>query len=199
MPEGKFPSNSLTTGIPGQKKTEPSREKMALKGTVKTRKKSLGQKFMDMFLAEDISKLAEHIVYDVMIPKGKDIVSATVDTLLYGQARNSMRSGQAQQSGYVPYSTIRNEQRKPPAPSIYGLVDNIIFDTPEDGSAVLQDMQACIAEYGVVTVGYLYQRLGYPSDQTKENYGWYNVDNAYVTADAGGWILKLPRPVVLSR
>ena len=199
MPEEpKYPGNSFTTSsIDPNKKKPPTPEKI-VKGTVKTHKKSLGQKFMDVIFAEDIGRAIEHVFYDVFIPKAKDIIADSVDVILFGNLKRSGIQNQARGS-YVSYSDGRNAARRPPAPTIRGLVDNIFFDTAEDAHDVLADMRAYVNQYGVVTVGYMYGLLGYPSDQTKENYGWYNIEDAAVVFTNNGYMLRLPRPILLTR
>lgn len=198
MPDEKYPGNSfISSSIDPNKKKPPTPEKI-IKGTVKTHKKSLGQKFVDTFLAEDIGRAIEHVFYDVFIPKAKDIISDSVDMMLFGNPRKGGGSRPIQGS-YVSYSEGRNAMRRPPAPTIRGLVDNITFDNAEDAHDVLADMRAYVSQYGVVTVGYMYGLLGYPSDQTKENYGWYNIEDAAVVFTPNGYMLRLPRPILLTR
>lgn len=196
--EPRFPSNSFTQSSIDQNKKKPPAPEKIVKGTVKTHKKSLGQKFMDVIFAEDIGRAIEHVFYDVFVPKAKDIISDSVDMFLFGSPRRTGAQNQARGS-YVSYSEGRNAVRRPPAPTLRGLVDNIFFDTAEDAHDVLADMRAYVSQYGVVTVGYMYGLLGYPSDQTKENYGWTNIDDAAIVFTNNGYLLRLPRPILLAR
>ena len=54
-----------------------------------------------------------------------------------------------------------------------------------------------IDEYGVVSVKDLYSYAGKKTDYTKEKYGWYDLSNASVERVREGYLLKLPKPVVI--
>lgn len=200
MPDEKYPNNSFTKSSLDQRKEPPKPEKI-ISGKVRTHKKSLGQKFLDVILVEDLHKAAEHVFYDVLVPKAKDILADSVDTMLFGNPRN--RGGGTQrnstQGQYVPYSTLSQPRRSAPMPTQRTVTDNIIFESASDAHEVLSSLRSYIEEYDHVTVGYLYGLMGYQSDMTKENYGWYSLDGAAVVQTKEGYFLQLPKPVLLSR
>ena len=202
--EGKYPSNSyVSTSLDqgGNPKGKPPEPKKIVKGEVKTHKKSLGQKMVDFLFAEDIGRAAEHVIYDVLIPNVKDILYDSVAVILFGgRQRRPTNYRNDGRGGYVSYSDGSNAQRSRPVnPLPRNLTDNIYFDNPEDAHDVLESMREYLRQFNVVTVGYMYGLLGYPSDQTKENYGWYNIDDATVAFTNNGYTLRLPRPILLQR
>lgn len=202
MPDEKFPSNSfVSNSLDPKKSSKPPEPTKIVKGTVKTHKKSLGQKMMDFFFAEDASKAAEHVIYDVIIPNVKDILYDSVAVILFGGNRRPHGDYRGNtRGGYVSYSEGSNARaQRPVSPVPRNLVDNIFFDNPEDAHEVLDNMRGYLQQFNVVTVGYMYGLLGYPSDQTKENYGWYNIDEAAVVYTNNGYMLRLPRPIILQR
>lgn len=196
-----YPSNSMVQKENQQKTVQKPPEKV-VKGSVTTRKKSLGKRlFGDIFLWGDIQEVIESLYENVIVPKAKDILSSLVLGTIYRSGKSG--NGQAvNQNGttYTTYSAYRNQQqRQVPAPSLRNLVDDIILADINDARNVLSSMGSHLESFGVVTVGYLYSLLGYDSDHTKENYGWYNLSDAVIVRVDNGYMLRLPRPVLLSR
>ena len=197
MPDENRPrGNSLLNKGP----TKPPEPKKIITGKVQLHKKSIGQRLVDLIFAEELNQAARHVLYDVLIPKARDIIADSVTTMLYGGSRRSgsERPGSSS-TKYVPYSTSTLPRRETVMPTPKSLTENLIFDTPEDAHSVLGNLLDYLNTYPEVTVGYLYGLLGYQSDQTKENYGWYTLDGASVIAVRDGYLLQLPRPVLLSR
>ena len=74
--------------------------------------------------------------------------------------------------------------------------DDIEFDTREDAEEVLDRMDELIEQYGIVTVGDLFDLAGVTGNgYTDQNYGWTSVASATIERDRhGGYFIKMTRP-----
>lgn len=175
-----------------------------IEGKVTLRKKSLGQKFLDSILADDILALKDSLWNNVLIPKIQDFLCDSVQTLFHKNGRAS--SG----GGGTNYNSISRPTQANPDPrriyslsggSIQSTLNDVMLYSLEDVKRLYVFMKDYIEMNGFITVGVLYRKLGLPSDQAKENWGWFNI-----TQDTFGYFkrydedgnvvygLKLPKP-----
>ena len=76
--------------------------------------------------------------------------------------------------------------------------DNLLFDARGDADAVLENMQNIIDQFGTVSVADLYDLSDVLIDNTTaSNYGWKNISTARVVRIPEGYILSLPKPILL--
>ena len=178
-----------------QKPAEQSTQE--IKATV--RKKSMGQRLLGSFVSEDIPTLMSDLWLNVLVPKVKAFFIESLET-----AFNMKGSGRpTQQTNYnamsrpnVPnqrvYSSTGVVLRKP--------IEDIMLYDEQTMFNLFAELREYIRMNGFVTVGYLYRRLNLPSDQSKENYGWYELPDIRYTKgyDERGqvvYIPQLPAPV----
>lgn len=210
--------------LPGNSYTEKARKRKAeeakakpdiqpvVKGRVSTRKKGLGEKFSETFLSSDLETVKSSVVFDILIPAAKDTISdmtkGLIDGLLYGDRRGSRtyrdrgssrvyRSYDSYYDDDRPRKRRRDDDEPPFRLSSKPQVENLIFDTRGDAEEVLSNMIDLIEEYGVGSVKDLYSYAGKKTDYTKEKYGWYDLSSASVERVREGYLLKLPKPVVI--
>lgn len=77
---------------------KPKKVQKIVKGEARTKKRSGVMKLADIFLPEDVDSIKKHVIYDVIIPAAKKIISDTVDTYLYGE--NSSNFKKIHRRGY---------------------------------------------------------------------------------------------------
>ena len=69
--------------------------KKVVKGKVNVKKKNDLAKVKDVFIAEDASKVKSYILFDIVIPEAKkilsEIVNTSLDMILYGERRENRR------------------------------------------------------------------------------------------------------------
>lgn len=198
-----YPSNAYKS-----KSNKPSENKKIEKvvtGGVKTKKKSEAKKLADVFISEDISNVKSYVIMDVLIPAIKkaiaDIVTNGIDMILYGESGRTKRST----SSKISYNRFYNSSSDFPRENAYQRgrngfdYDEIIFDNRGDAEAVLMAMEEVIDQYGVVSVGDLYDLAEVTtSNYAVNNYGWTDLHNAGVMrVREGGYMLKLPRALPL--
>jgi hypothetical protein len=201
----RFPGNSYSN-ISAKKKDEKTVEKVAT-GRVIQKKKTLREKFSETFMSTDGHSVTEYVIFDVLIPSVKDaiseIVGGALNMMLFGDRKGrhtERRNGQSVvYTSYENYYNNRNrsDDRRDQGPRSRANVEDIVFNTRLDAEEVLSNMIDRINEYGVVTVKALYEFADLKSNYTMDSYGWYNLNNATVDRVQGGYLLKLPKPVVI--
>ena len=203
----KYPSNSYTNRMEKKPKKEI---KPVVKNEVRIQKKGLGEKFSETFLQADIQSVKNSVIFDILIPAAKDMLSdmtkGLVDGLLYGDRRGSRTYRDRGSSRvYRKYDDCYDEQPRrkrredddPPFASSRSIVDNLIFKTRGEAEEVLSNAIDYIEEYDSISVKDLYAYANKKSDFTKEKYGWYDLSSASVERIREGYLLKLPKPVVI--
>lgn len=170
----------------------------------KIRKKSLGKKFSETFLASDIQSVRSYVEKEVIIPAIKrtivDIVKNGVDMIFFGHAdRSDDRKGG--KFGYVSYSeyygkTQSSRREAEPVKKTRYEYDEIIYKYKEDADAVLSDMVDLTIDYGHASVADLLQLSGKTSRSTDNNYGWTHLSGVKVLPTRGGYIIDFPKPVI---
>lgn len=208
MAKVELPMSSLD--LPGNSNSmkeaaeEKPRVKKVVKGPVVIKKPSVGQRLSNIFLGENATEVKSYIFLDVIIPSLKDLISDVItggiDMLLYGEHCHRGRSSNS--NSYVSYSNYYNggrpqeKRRSDRVSNTPGhTVKEIIFKTREEAGDVLGDMMDQIKDYGMVSVGDLYDMVGHPElgNITTESWGWFNLDGARVRGTNGGYIIMLPK------
>lgn len=172
-------------------------------GTVKTKKNEV-RKFTDVFISEDIANVKDYIFMDVLVPAIKkaisDIVRNGIDMILYGEAG---RSKDRRNGDYVSYRSYSDRDRRDEDRGVRRTrtgfsYDDIVLETRGEAEEVLSQMDDCIREYGLVSVGDLYDLVGISDpNYMKNKYGWTNLHNAEVIRIRDGYLLKLPKAIPL--
>lgn len=176
-----------------------------ISGNAKVRKKNGARRVADAFISEDAVNVKSYIVMDVIIPTLKDLLSDvvknTIDTILFGgPTSNSRGRGNSRRNdGYVSYNRFsdkRDDRRydsRMTVASRYNL-DDIELESKGEAEYVLEQMDAILETYGMVTVADLYDLVGVSRDYTDQNYGWTNLRNTKIErVRGGGYILDLPK------
>lgn len=194
-----YPSNSNKEKA---KKEQKNIEKVVT-GEVKQKKKPLSKKFAEAFLNTDGKDVGGYILYDVLIPAAKntitDMVSNGIEMLLYGEAKGS-RTRRDKGKSYVSYSSYydrdKRETRRPNNRATHNF-DDIIIESRGEAEEVLSRLVDIVEEYGVASVADLYELVGLASSFTDNKYGWDNLGNAYVSRTRDGYIVNLPRTIII--
>lgn len=181
---------------------EEKKVEKVVSGTVKTKKKSLAQKFAEAFVPEDVTSVGDYILEEVMIPAAKklvdDIIINGTRMLLWGGKGSS---GPNSRAARVNYNSLHDEGRRyngnAKARSRYDY-DDVILDTRRDAEDVLDRMHELIAAYGMVSIADLYDLVGITGNYTDNKYGWTDIRTAYVEHVRDGYLIKMPRVVPLN-
>ena len=190
---------------------------------VKRRKKNIVQKILAQFIEEDAMSIKEFVIYEVVIPKLKDLIfdvgNGVLGRSLYGGSRPPSNVGRYGSSSYAtPFTSYSSPSRytsgsiqtKPITPPGTNRVralpskasmDDVIFDTRYEAEAVLNELLSIYSEYGTARVCDLYDLIGTTSDYTDIHFGWMRgvngLETAYTDHVRDGWKLFLPsiRPI----
>ena len=196
------PSNSHKTRI--EKKEEKKVEKV-VKGTVIIRKKSWTKRFMESFIGNDINSVGGYILYDVLIPAAKstiaDMVKGGIEMLMYPDRKGSNMSRDRGRSfvSYNNYSSNRQDDRREFSNRDRARhnFDEIAFKSRGDAAEVISRLVEQIIEYGQATVADLYDLVGITGEFTDNKYGWIDLRSASVSRARDGYLLILPKPILL--
>lgn len=213
--EKRFPGNSkvqYNSIDPTKQKPLEERKPVekVVKGAVVPKKKTLCEKFAETFLAADLKTVIRQIMFDVLVPAAKetfaDMVNGATNMILFDGQKNRRITRDRDRSFVRPsvdYGGYYNDRRRDrddgpvPISSVRKPIEDLIFTTRGDAEDVLNSLCEDLAKYEVVSVKDLYGYAGLQTDYTKVKYGWFNLENANVSRVPGGYLLKLPRPVVI--
>lgn len=210
-----FPGNShdMRRAEATRSKTEPTAKpkkpvEPVAKGTL--RKKTLGQKFTEVFIGGDAKGVFEYIVADVLIPALKDVIVESVtqgiERTLFGDSRGR-RSSPYRYGGstnYTNYSRSSYNQPQPrrDEPNRYNrqprrssaACPEITVRTRQEADHVIESMYNLLSEYNRVTVNELYEIVGLTGEYTDHNWGWYDLGGNDVRRVPDGYLIVLPNP-----
>ena len=193
-------------------------EKVALKGTVVVKKPSFVSRLKETFIAEDARDVGDYILWDILVPTIKrtirDIIVGYADRIFLGTGVSSSSSNLYRERG-VTY-VRRTDYGAASRPTIkatnvkvesvprteitsrvnFGL-DDIIFDNYQDAAEVLDRLVDHLETYGHASVDTYFELIGKSSPFTTQNWGWKSLASASIIHTTDGYLIKLPRPIVI--
>ncbi len=184
---------------------------------VKERKKTLGKRFAETFLSEDIDDVGEWVKHDVIIPGLKNLVYDALTNALQGVLwnttagpRHDKRDDRRYQRDYSSYSKNKSRDSRSYSDSHdrdrFDFRDIVFVPEYEKGQtlkdartaaeAVLFELKYLISEYGHATVADYYNQIpGVRAVFTDNDWGWTDLRDARVKPVREGYIITLPRPI----
>lgn len=148
---------------------------------------------------EDLANVRSYIIRDVLIPSAKktflDIITNGANMLVYPDGKRPKKRNYGPE--YVSYNRYyddndRNNSSRDRLATIL-VYDDIVVDTRGDADAILEQMDALIDRYGIVSIADMCELAGVSCDYTYNKYGWTSLRTANVVpARGGGWRLSLP-------
>lgn len=202
-----YPSNAHKAKSP-EKRDTPEKPKMEKVADGEHRKKSLGKKIGETFTGDDARSVGEYVLFDVVIPAAKtmisDAVGQGVERMLFGDVRRPRTSGAAR-TNYTSYNRMRpttspgrafeadgpSLSKRARATHDFG---EIILPDRGKAEVVLERMGDALDMYGVVTVTDFYDLVGISGSYTDDKWGWYDLRGARVMRDRSGYLIDLPQP-----
>lgn len=198
-----YKPNSFKSREENERSANEKKVQKIVNGPIKTKKKNGLQKFAQSFILEDLSKVKEDVINDVIVPSIKktisDIIKNGIDTLFYGKdARNRNTGIAANKVSYRNYYDNSSGVRTVNTRSTYAY-DDIILASRGEAELVLSQMEDVISRYQFISVADLYELVGLRGSYTDNNYGWINLQSAKIISVQEGFLLKLPRAMPLER
>lgn len=196
-----FPSNSHKKK---EEIVEKKTVKKVVKGSARTKKKSLGKRVAENLIEDDGRSVMAYILSDVLIPAAKatiqDMVTSGIEMLLFGGSGPSNdRIRRDRGRSYVSYSKYydREERRPKRDRRTNHIFDEVILDSRRDAEDVLGNLVAIVDEYGEATVSDFYELVGITASYTDNKWGWDNLSSASVKRVREGYVISLPRTIPL--
>lgn len=183
-----------------QKNLPEKKVQKVVTGKAKVKKKGELSKFKDIFISEDITNVKSYVFLDILVPAIKkavsDIVRDGVDMILYGETGKSKSRSNGSYVSYRDYSKRNSSDRfSSDRPRRGYNLDDIILDSRGEAETVLEQMDALIDTYGIVSVADLFDLVGITGEYTDNKYGWTNIRNAEPVRVRDGYMLRLPKPM----
>ena len=192
------------------------RAKKIVTSPVDVRKKSIGRKFLDIFISEDVGDVKKYLVYDVLVPAIKeniaDAVNGAIGMIFFGEATRRNTSGTARNrtgsrvnyGGYFNGGGNGGSERRERMPKSYredtggrASTDDIIIASRAEAEQVLDEMRELLDTYKQVTVADYYDMLDITSEFTDHKFGWTDLSDARVIRVRNGYHIDLPRETAL--
>lgn len=196
-----YPSNSFKAKAQAQNapQQEPAKQKSApvVSNAVKVRKKSEIRKFSEALIKQDAQGIKHYIVSEWLIPTIQKGILGLLQTMFYGAnaPMNTATPNMASRVSYCNYSKPVSQQTLVQPSTNYSWPD-ILYATRGDAESVLARMHERVRAYQHVKVGDMYDLSGVSAPYTSYNYGWLNIDSAYVAQNMDGTFrIILPRAV----
>lgn len=209
-----YPSNSQKAKKPESAKPKkdiqekPKLEKVA---SGEHRKKSLGKRITETFTGDDATSVGEYVLFDVVIPAAKtmisDAVGQGVERMLFGDVRRPRTSGIGQRANYTNYNRMRpatttspGRAFEPDGPVLSKRArashdfGEVVLEDRGKAEIVLERMSEALDIYGLVTVTDFYDLVGISGSYTDDKWGWSDLRSARVVRDRAGYFIDLPNP-----
>ena len=195
-----YRSNSHRSKTEGSESKTPEKKNVTKVVTGKaTTKTNEARKITGLFVSEDAANVKSYVILDVLVPAIKkaisDIVTDGIDIILYGESRSRKSRSDSRPSYRSYYDSDSRDRDRTGRRSVTNRFDydDIVFGSRGDAELVLDQMIDILKDYGMVTVGDMYDLAGLSVPYTAANYGWFNVRTAEVVRVKDGYILKLPK------
>lgn len=190
-----------------QEQNQPAERKKIespVQGKTHAKKKSGASKFFDMFIAEDLKNVKEHIINDVLIPRVREVCNDMIthgSSMIFGVKPKNTGTTKTSTSNtaYNKFSsgaTYRNDR----TPRDVYRYQDFFIDNRGDAEAVLDQLYEILNHYDEVTVADLITVAGFDTKilPMDSNYGWTSLRSARVVRTSEGYEIDLPRAKALN-
>lgn len=206
-----YPSNSKKSKRETDEvSVEPRAVQKIVQGKVSRRKVGFGQKAADAFLESDGETVGSYILTEVIIPEIKNLLFAIIgggaEMFLFGGRAPRSRSRNSG-GGYVSYDSMhrsrddKRDSNRSRDISREGRsrhrFDEIVLESRREAEDVLSHLTDLIREYDQVTIADFYDLLGISGTSSDYKYGWDDLRSASVSRVRGGYIVSLPKPIII--
>lgn len=196
------------TGMPAAPKKDI---KPVISGAVQV-KRPATRRFFDFLFAESPKALAAKVGRDVVVPRLKaafeEAHNSFVSGMLWGDGANRPMSnivkGTVLRGGMVNYTAASSspnmmlqQARQANQSRVGGNYQDLVVPTQQEAELLLTNMYDLLNSYRVVTVGDLYESANITAQPSDNAYGWTSLDGARISKVREGFLLELPRPVLI--
>ena len=196
--DNKYPSNS-------ENNRKMSNKHLTAVTNGKMKKDSWSEKIVNAFLPCERENLGEWLVFDMLIPMTKNVVSDVIKGMLNSWtggnsskwADNSSFESRNSYSSYYDrtnkQSAIKQQRNRPN--THYGSTKVFWVPSREAAEDVMKRMEGTIDEFQMITVADTCDLIGVSANYTDTSWGWETMRGArYVAAEGGGVNIIMPSP-----
>lgn len=176
----------------------------------KLKEKGIGGMFADIFLSENIGKVKEYLVSDVVVPAIKEtivsIVQNGIEMLFYGSSGTYNRNTRKNDGGtYVSYNGYYNKGLKSDRTDTSNRnrsrhsTRDVIFATRGDAERTKAELVEAFRKYKSATFADFCYAAKVDYTYMEEKWGWYELDDQdlRVIPVRGGFVIDMPKPIYL--
>lgn len=174
------------------------RRKLGKVGTGQTKKmrKSLSRRFIETFIADDVTKedIKKYLIKDILVPSIQDAIMDGINGALgmmfgIGIVRKGSSRGSSSNNGKIRYGGYFNsgESKKKNSTTekrrdSYSGFEIQMKDSKEEAMDIMRDLENLLADYPDegVTVADYYDAFGKSTEHTDNKYGWYDLDGMHI-------------------
>lgn len=207
-----YPSNSYKSRETREYGKEPSakpveRKKLKQVATAKRRGDTAVSKALH--LDNDVAEgLWSYLLNGLIGPTFKDTMYKIVTNVAHAiifQSLSFDNKSSSSSSGYRSYRSFSDE--KPRASrsveNDYGTLSkyptcDVLFRDRLALEEVISQLEDTLEETGVVSIGDLYDSVGWDTYPTYYSYGWKDLSNVKIDTTIGGYVLHMPKPMQIS-
>lgn len=192
-----------------EKQDKKKLETVVKKGGVVSTKKSLGDKFQDIFLSEDVKDIKGYIIFDTIIPGIKNLILDVIEMAFFGSSGSRRSTGSRREKEHTNYSSYYKseykssrrdrrdrEERRYEADE---KVDyrRIILKYRDDAERVVDQMRERIRTYETVSIADLFELVGITGKYTDNNWGWVDENDIGIKRVSDGYLIDVTEAVLL--
>lgn len=166
-------------------------------------KKTVADKFQQLFLADTVGAIKTHIFEKIIVPNlvrfVADTMHGAVDAFFY------KRNGQAPFGGYTSwnsgasfvnnYGSYFNAGQTVPNNNDISMYKYLAWPTRELAEQALIRLRGEIVQYQAVSINTYLSLMDRTGPINGWNFGWKNLDQANVFQSGGMWYISFPEPI----
>lgn len=203
----RYPGNSRRSKRAQETSTDDEpKAKRIVKHAVTKRQKGFLDSIAETFFGNDANSVMTYVVQDVLVPAAKntlsEMVSTGIEMLLFGEAHSSSKKDKNR--SYVSYGGFfkdRDHQRNGFSSNNRNRArhrfDDLVLGSRMEAQDVVDALVDLIENYEAATVADFYDLIGMESDFSDQKYGWTNLSRVDIRRTRDGYVIILPKPIVL--
>lgn len=165
-------------------------------------KKTLGEKFKNAFIKDDLKDIKTWIINDVVVPGVKGLILDTISMAFFHEtcSRHGVyNGGSSNRVQYQSYFKSSNNSKPNNTKRIDNYNDNsdrvdyrdIILLDKQDAERIVSALWDNIRDYNQVSIGDLYSLIGVRANHADYNWGWTDERDINVRRVAQGFLIDV--------
>lgn len=198
--------------LPNKSDNEPPKKEIKQIVQGKKADRPATSRFMHSLFAESPKPLMMRVGRQILIPRLKigvqDALNGLIQGMLWGNGGQTMTSGIVQgtvlRGGATDYRAISSggpsalqQAQAAVTQQSSGNYKDVVCDSQQRAEQLLAYLYDLINRYRMVAVGDLYEAAGITTAPSDNAFGWTALDGSRIVATRDGYVLQLPKPVLL--